>query len=169
MPQPYRPKGSKQREKEAAFVQPPRREEIALASPQPKFGQALGSSDKEVREKAVKALQGYLQRASDIEELELRKIWKALFYCFWHSDKPKVQRDLAEQLAGLLHMVPPEQAMPFARCACALSRPVASRALCRFPRALSLPARSVASARKRDSRSAWCDPLYPRAAAPSGR
>jgi len=78
-------------------------EESAIGGEQPKFGQALASNDKVVRDKAVKALEHYLRRAHDIEELELRKIWKALFYCMWHSDKPKVQAELAEKLGGLMH------------------------------------------------------------------
>ena len=81
-------------------------EEEALGAPQPKFGQALASNDKEVREKALKALGRYLHSAHDIEELEMRKIWKALFYCMWHSDKPKVQADLAERLGALMHDMP---------------------------------------------------------------
>ena len=78
-------------------------EESAMAGPAPKFGQALASSDKEVRDKAVKALERYLRGAHDIEELEVRKIWKALFYCMWHSDKPKVQAELADKLSALMH------------------------------------------------------------------
>ena len=70
-------------------------EEHAMSGPQPKFGQALASNNKETRDKAVRALERYLQTARDIEELDLRKIWKALFYCFWQSDKPKIQRDLS--------------------------------------------------------------------------
>ena len=66
----------------------------------------LARADKEVRDKAVKALERYLASAHDITEPELRKIWKALFYCYWHSDKPKVQADLAERLAGLVHVMP---------------------------------------------------------------
>ena len=112
MPQPWRPKGSKKAEQKEP---PPERAEMsAIAGPVPKFGQALGSSDKEVREKAVKALERYLKSAHSIEELELRKIWKALFYCFWHSDKPRVQADLAERLAALMHALPsPEKAWLF--------------------------------------------------------
>ena len=89
-------------------------EEYALEGPQPKFGQALASNDKAVRDKAVKALERYLQTARDISEAELRKIWKALFYCFWHSDKPKVQADLAERLAKLVHHMPDGKAWLFA-------------------------------------------------------
>ena len=93
----------------------PRPEEAALSGPTPKFGQALASSDKDVRDKAVKALERYLRRAHDIEELELRKIWKALFYCMWHSDKPKVQAELADKLGGLLHSVAPGREWLFVR------------------------------------------------------
>ena len=42
-----------------------------------------GLADKETRDQAVKALTRYLKRSHDIEELELAKIWKALFYCMW--------------------------------------------------------------------------------------
>ena len=34
------------------------------------------------------------------------RIWKALFYCFWMSDKVPVQRELAERLAGLINVCP---------------------------------------------------------------
>ena len=61
------------------------------------------------------SLSRYLKSARDINALELSKIWKALFYCFWHSDKPKVQRDLAEKLSALVHSMPQAKAMAFAR------------------------------------------------------
>ena len=54
----------------------PRPEEAALSGPTPKFGQALASSDKDVRDKAVKALERYLRRAHDIEELN--RPWRRL-------------------------------------------------------------------------------------------
>jgi ribosomal RNA-processing protein 1 len=101
------------KEKRVDVAAPPLPEESAMAGPAPKFGQALASNDKEVRDKAVKALERYLRRAHDIEDLELRKIWKALFYCFWHSDKRKVQEDLAERMGALVHAMPEGKAWPF--------------------------------------------------------
>ena len=71
-------------------------------------------TDKQVREKAVTALSQYLRRAREIDDLGLRKIWKALFYCFWHSDKPKVQAELAERLSVLVHTMAEGRAWPFA-------------------------------------------------------
>ena len=63
------------------------------------FGQLLASNDKVTRDKAVKSLTRHLKRSPHIDELELMRIWKALFYCMWHSDKPKVQAELAEEAA----------------------------------------------------------------------
>ena len=68
-----------------------------------------------MRDKAVKALGLYLARAHDIDDLALRKTWKALFFCFWHSDKPKVQHELADRLSGLMHTVAPGKTWPFVR------------------------------------------------------
>ena len=67
------------------------------------FGQLLASNDKVTRDKAVKSLTRHLKRSPHIDELELMRIWKALFYCMWHSDKPKVQAELAETLGALVH------------------------------------------------------------------
>ena len=63
-------------------------------------------TDKAVRDRAVTALQRYLESAHDLDDLELRKIWKALFYCMWHSDKPKVQAELARVKARRLMELP---------------------------------------------------------------
>lgn len=108
--------GKKQRRSEKDVpVAEPLPEERAMDGPTPKFGRALASNDKDVRDKAVKALQQYLSSADDITEPELRKIWKALYFCFWHSDKPKVQADLAERLAGMMHVMPHHTGWLFVR------------------------------------------------------
>ncbi|KAK9916211.1 hypothetical protein WJX75_000105 [Coccomyxa subellipsoidea] len=41
----------------------------------------------------------------------LEPIWKALFFCFWHSDKAHVQAELAERLAALLPLMSAEGAL----------------------------------------------------------
>lgn len=48
----------------------------------------------------------YLSVRADLSYQDFLKLWKALFYCMWHSDKPLVQHALAEQLAGLVHAPP---------------------------------------------------------------
>lgn len=35
-------------------------------------------------------------------EKDYLKFWKALYFCFWMSDKPLIQQELAEQLTGII-------------------------------------------------------------------
>lgn len=62
-----------------------------------KFARALGSVDYQTREKGVQALTVFLQRRTDITEADMLKLWKGLFFCFWHSDKAPVQVCMAGQ------------------------------------------------------------------------
>ncbi|OQR88136.1 ribosomal RNA processing protein 1 [Achlya hypogyna] len=71
-----------------------------------KFGQKLAHTDKHVRDKAVKNLTMYLVAKKEWSDLDLDKIWKALFYCMWMSDKMKIQMELADNLSKLVHAFP---------------------------------------------------------------
>ena len=66
-----------------------------------KFARALGSGDYHTRDKGVKALTLWLQRQQSVSEYGFKKIWRGIFYCFWHSDKAHVQEDLAMRLADI--------------------------------------------------------------------
>lgn len=55
------------------------------------FARALGSVDYMTREKGVQALTRWLQRKGDVAEGDMLKLWKGLYFCFWHSDKTPVQ------------------------------------------------------------------------------
>ncbi|OZJ02660.1 hypothetical protein BZG36_04775 [Bifiguratus adelaidae] len=77
------------------------------------FGKQLAANDKATRDKAVKSLKLYLSRKAEFSHVEVLKLWKGLFYCFWMSDKPVVQQDLAETLAGLISDMPAENALDF--------------------------------------------------------
>ena len=47
----------------------------------------------------------------------MKKIWKALFYSFWMSDKVPVQQALADLLARLIHcFADPAKAMLWWKC-----------------------------------------------------
>ncbi|KDQ15683.1 hypothetical protein BOTBODRAFT_108450 [Botryobasidium botryosum FD-172 SS1] len=72
------------------------------------LGKHLASSDKKIRDKAVEQLTAFLsdEPNAKMPEPEMRKLWKALFYCFWMSDKPLVQQALASDLANLLLEIP---------------------------------------------------------------
>ncbi|XP_024523955.1 ribosomal RNA-processing protein 1 homolog, partial [Selaginella moellendorffii] len=73
----------------------------------------LASVDKKVRDRAVELLASWLECRTSVDEADLRKIWKGLFYCYWHADKAIVQADLAERLASLVQRLPSELALQF--------------------------------------------------------
>uniref|UniRef100_A0A383VAX4 Uncharacterized protein n=1 Tax=Tetradesmus obliquus TaxID=3088 RepID=A0A383VAX4_TETOB len=75
-----------------------------------KFARALGSTDYATREKGLQALSRFLVHKDSMSELDMMKLWKGLFFCFWHSDKAPVQAELAERLAGLLQQMRPAMA-----------------------------------------------------------
>jgi ribosomal RNA-processing protein 1 len=56
-----------------------------------KFARALGSTDYGTREKGLQALSRFLVHKESMSELDMMKLWKGLFFCFWHSDKVPVQ------------------------------------------------------------------------------
>ncbi|KAI9328323.1 nucleolar protein,Nop52-domain-containing protein [Zopfochytrium polystomum] len=68
------------------------------------FGKKLAHTDKKVRDQAVKSLIGWLKNNGDtLSHLELLKLWRGLFYCFWMSDKPTIQQHLADRLALVIY------------------------------------------------------------------
>lgn len=62
------------------------------------FARALGSVDFHTREAGVRALTVFLQKSQLLTPLAMRKLWKGLFYCFWHSDKAAAQVPTAQRL-----------------------------------------------------------------------
>ncbi|WRT69712.1 uncharacterized protein IL334_006702 [Kwoniella shivajii] len=86
------------------------------------LGKQLAHTDKKIRDRAIANLVAFLSQAGDTEgesssyvrldDLEMAKLWKGLFYCFWMSDKPLVQQALAGDLAELLLQIKPRTASP---------------------------------------------------------
>ena len=88
----------------------------AADGPEFKFGRLLGGSDQRVRHRTVLQLRSYLTskcRIDDddntgsgsgpgISELDLLKLWKALWHTLYLADKPSVQDELSRHLAQLL-------------------------------------------------------------------
>lgn len=70
-----------------------------------KFARALGSTDFHTREAGLQAVTAWMARRPDMEELEMLKLWRAVFYAFWHSDKAHVQ------VRGGLRWLPPAGAL----------------------------------------------------------
>eukprot|EP01064_Diplonema_japonicum_P025377 TRINITY_DN3674_c0_g2_i1.p1 TRINITY_DN3674_c0_g2~~TRINITY_DN3674_c0_g2_i1.p1 ORF type:complete len:425 (+),score=125.79 TRINITY_DN3674_c0_g2_i1:42-1316(+) len=67
----------------------------------------LAAHDIEIRDQALEDIHRLLRWLEDTEDhdfdlsQEYAKLWRGLFYCMWHSDKPLVQLDCAERIADL--------------------------------------------------------------------
>lgn len=76
----------------------------------PPLGKYLASTEKKVRDKAIKNLAAFLSDTeNELPEAEINKLWKGIFYCFWMSDKPLVQQALAQELAELVLTIPDDE------------------------------------------------------------
>ncbi|KAJ2079591.1 hypothetical protein GGI16_007744, partial [Coemansia sp. S142-1] len=75
---------------------------IELTATEVAFGKKLAHVDKEIRDQAVAAISVTLARKDEFTYMEMLRHWKALFYCFWLSDKPLVQQELSWELANLI-------------------------------------------------------------------
>ncbi|KAG7341383.1 nucleolar protein Nop52 [Nitzschia inconspicua] len=79
-----------------------------MSSQELHFGRLLAAPEPRQRHKAVLKLKAYLQaRASGkgLSELDLLKLWKALWYTLYMADKQAVQYELSNQLARLIWCV----------------------------------------------------------------
>ncbi|CAI9765733.1 unnamed protein product [Fraxinus pennsylvanica] len=62
----------------------------------------LASCNSTVRSQSLKLLQSWLtSQKQEIPEEDIKKLWKGLFYCFWHSDKAPNQLALVNRLTSL--------------------------------------------------------------------
>mmetsp|Transcript_3263 Transcript_3263/g.8197 ORF Transcript_3263/g.8197 Transcript_3263/m.8197 type:complete len:566 (+) Transcript_3263:182-1879(+) len=77
--------------------------------PESALGKKMASADKKTRDKAVLVMSKWMAQQHSLDEDDHLKIWKALYYCYWMSDKPLVQQELASKLAELIHVFPSMQ------------------------------------------------------------
>nr|XP_048307268.1 ribosomal RNA processing protein 1 homolog B isoform X1 [Myodes glareolus] len=82
----------------------------AMQSAELQFAQRLASSEKGVRDRAVRKLRQYLSARTQSDtgsfsQDELLKIWRGLFYCMWVQDEPLLQEELADIISQLIHVV----------------------------------------------------------------
>jgi len=78
------------------------------------FAQKLASNEKDDRDKAVRRLKKWFYSRSSADansftEDELMRIWKGLFYCYWQSDKPLIQEELAESMSSMIEYFATEE------------------------------------------------------------
>lgn len=65
------------------------------------FAKGLADVDAAVRNDSFLKLKDYLLEHKDLSRLDNLKIWKMLFFCYWHCDKRNAQLDFAECLSDL--------------------------------------------------------------------
>jgi ribosomal RNA-processing protein 1 len=74
-----------------------------------KFAKSLVSPEKSIRDKTLATFRKYLSSQSSFDHMEMLKVWKALYYCMWLSDKQPVQAELAQNLCDLVGAFSTEQ------------------------------------------------------------
>ncbi|KAI8062300.1 uncharacterized protein B0P05DRAFT_556454 [Gilbertella persicaria] len=77
------------------------------------LGKQLAANEKKTRDKAIRSLRKFLSSGNNLSDIELIKLWKGLFYCYWMSDKPLIQQALANDLGALVMELPATNAIPF--------------------------------------------------------
>jgi len=81
------------------------------------LAKAMANNEKRIRDKAVRNLRRWLSYRKNVSRLDLMKVWKALFYCMWMSDKRPIQQELAKTISELVHCFrDTEDAMSFVAC-----------------------------------------------------
>ncbi|GAB2219122.1 hypothetical protein Droror1_Dr00006751 [Drosera rotundifolia] len=70
------------------------------------FIKPLASCNAGIRSKALITLLSWLPTQSSISDDDMKKLWKSLFYSYWHCDKVQNQVNLADRLSGLLGSLP---------------------------------------------------------------
>jgi len=78
------------------------------------FAKKLADSDARVRDKAFVAVSKWLAGRESLDELDARKLWRGLFYSFWHADGRATQLDVADKMGALMHALNREVAMSYA-------------------------------------------------------
>jgi len=80
------------------------------------FLKSLVSSDRPTRDAALSSLQTYISAPfQTFTPLDLLKIWKSLFYCVFHTDRPLPQQRLCRSLTSLLPTLPEDTFLGFLR------------------------------------------------------
>nr|GLL26043.1 ribosomal RNA processing protein 1 homolog [Ipomoea trifida] len=75
---------------------------LDAVAPGPALIKYLASCSAPVRSKALRLLEGWLETQSEVSDDDMKKFWKGLFYCLWHSDKAPAQAHLISRAASLV-------------------------------------------------------------------
>lgn len=75
---------------------------VQIGERQLHFARALSDSDKSVRDASLSSLREWLaDNGSALDATQLDHLWKALFYCIWMADKPRVITSVIHNIVNL--------------------------------------------------------------------
>lgn len=80
-----------------------------------KVSPSSSAAEKSTRDSAIRSLSAFLTHKAGEEllpPLEIAKLWQGIFYCFWMSDKERVQQALAQELSELILAVRATKKVP---------------------------------------------------------
>jgi hypothetical protein len=95
---------SKPKNKGKPFVPQQKKRNLANISAEVLFAQKLAANEPVTRNRAVKKLKKWLAVRDVLSLDEMLRLWKGLHYCFWMSDKPLIQEELAEAISSLIQV-----------------------------------------------------------------
>ena len=67
------------------------------------FAKKLADSDKHTRDKTFHACAKWLRARDELAAMDSKKLWKGLFYSYWHADGRRTQLDVANAMGALTH------------------------------------------------------------------
>lgn len=77
----------------------------------------LASCNASIRSQSLKLIQAWLSESqTQLSEDEMKRLWKGLFYCLWHSDKAPAQGLLINRFSSLLITLDPLLSLQYFGC-----------------------------------------------------
>ncbi|XP_027071394.1 ribosomal RNA processing protein 1 homolog [Coffea eugenioides] len=87
------------------------------ALPGPSLIKHLASCNASIRSQSLKLIQAWLSDSqTELPEDDMKRLWKGLFYCLWHSDKAPAQGLLINRLSSLLITLDPLLSLQYFGC-----------------------------------------------------
>ncbi|CAH2101915.1 unnamed protein product [Euphydryas editha] len=91
----------------------PEKEKVLLVAQEFQFARKLSGNDKKTRDRVLKTFKKWILKLSEkgieFTEDSFVRIWRGLFYAVWMSDKPLIQEELCDNIAGILDLFSPNQ------------------------------------------------------------
>ncbi|CDP21879.1 unnamed protein product [Coffea canephora] len=87
------------------------------ALPGPSLIKHLASCNASIRSQSLKLIQAWMSDSqTELPEDDMKRLWKGLFYCLWHSDKAPAQGLLINRLSSLLITLDPLLSLQYFGC-----------------------------------------------------